>query len=79
MDEYPINISTASETQQQNYQGYKLQKGEKINLKIVGAKTKGLVKCMVEDWMTRQISYIQNNLTKMTIQLDLPDVTTVFQ
>lgn len=63
----------------QSYEGYTLQKWEKINLKIVGAKTKGLVKCMVQDWMTRQISYIQNNLTKMTIQLDLPDVTTVFQ
>lgn len=29
--------------------------------------------------MTRQIKYVQNNLTKMTIQLDLPDMSTIFQ
>jgi len=29
--------------------------------------------------MTRQIQYIQNNLTKMTIQLDLPDPTSLTQ
>lgn len=34
---------------------------------------------MVKDRSTRQIQYIQNNLTKMTIQIDLPDVTTLTQ
>lgn len=34
---------------------------------------------MVQDRSTRQIKYIQNNLTKMTIQVDLPDVTTIVQ
>lgn len=87
MDQDPIHV-TASEdygnaeeqiTQGSDYEGYDLQKWEKINLKIVGAKTKGLVKCVVQDWMTRQVQYIQNNLTKMTIQLDLPDATTILQ
>jgi len=45
----------------------------------VGAKTKGLVQCVVNSRMTRQIQYIQNNLTKMTIQLDLPDPTSLTQ
>lgn len=82
IDQDPISVSA-----EENYgtnestldEGYQLEKGENINLKIVGAKTKGLVKCVVQDWMTRQIQYIQNNLTKMTIQLDLPDLSTIFQ
>ncbi len=73
-------ITTTSELGDTNiYDGYELKQGEKINLKILGAKSKGLVQCLVNDWMTKQIQYIQNNLTKMTIQLDLPDLSTVFQ
>lgn len=87
MDQDPIRVSASEDygnanqqlAQAKNYEGYDLQKWETVNLKIVGAKTKGLVKCIVQDWMTRQVQYIQNNLTKMTIQLDLPDVSTVFQ
>ena len=72
--------SVSEEPQEgEDYEGYDIQKGETITLKRLGAKTKGLVKCVVQDRMTRQISYIQNNLTKMTIQVDLPDLTTVFQ
>jgi len=87
MDQDPIPVpaaqdyGNATEQLQQGitYDGYDLQKGEKINLKIVGGKVKGLVKCIVQTWMTNQIAYIQNNLTKMTIQIDLPDVTQMFQ
>ncbi len=82
IDQDPIHISAAEDygnTNEQLQEGYQLKKWEKITNKIVGAKTKGLVKCMVQDWSTRQIQYIQNNLTKMTIQLDLPDLSTVFQ
>ena len=77
MDQDPIKVSASQDSG--SYDGYVLKKWETINLKIVGAKTKGLVKCMVQTWMTNQIQYIQNNLTKMTIQIDLPDVSTVFQ
>lgn len=62
-----------------NYEWFDLQKWPKTNLKILWGKTKGLVKCIVQTWMTSQIQYIQNNLTKMTIQLDLPDISTVFE
>lgn len=86
IDQEPIRVSANEdygnyEEQQQwsDYEWYQLEKWPKITLKIVGAKTKWLVKCVVQDWMTRQIQYIQNNLTKMTIQLDLPDVTTILQ
>ena len=34
---------------------------------------------MIQDRSTRQIKYIQNNLTKMTIQVDLPDLTTIVE
>jgi len=79
MDYDPITVtSTAWDTD--TYEGgYELKKWEEINLKILGAKSKGLVQCVVQDRFTRQIQYIQNNLTKMTIQLDLPDITTVFE
>ena len=78
MDQDPITItSVIGETDA--YEGYDLKKWEKIKLKVVGAKTKGLVECMIKDWTTRQLLYIKNNLTQMTIQVDLPDVSTVFQ
>lgn len=34
---------------------------------------------MIQDRMRRQISYIKNNLTRMTIQVDFPDMTNIFQ
>ncbi|MCX6825442.1 MAG: VCBS repeat-containing protein [candidate division SR1 bacterium] len=87
IDQDPTRVSAAEDygnaTQQAQLgitsDGFDLQKGEKINLKLLGAKGKGLVKCVVQKWMTSQIQYIQNNLTKMTIQVDLPDLSTVFQ
>jgi len=78
IDQDPTIIPAVAE-EWENYEWYELKKWEKISLKIVGAKTKGLVQCVVQDWTTRQIQYIENNLTKMTIQLDLPNITTLFQ
>jgi hypothetical protein len=59
--------------------GYDLKAGPAIDLKVVGAKTKGLVKCIIDNRFTKQIQYIINNLTHMTIQVDLPDVTQLTQ
>ena len=78
IDQVPIT-TTSAEGNTNLYEWYTLEAEEKIDLKILGAKTKGLVKCVVQDWTTRQIQYIQNNLTKMTIQVDLPDLTTFVQ
>ena len=78
IDQEPIT-TTSTEWETNLYEWYDLKKWEKIDLKIVGGKTKGLVQCVVNSWMTRQIQYIQNNLTKMTIQLDLPDLTSLTQ
>jgi len=58
---------------------FNLKAGEKINLKVVWWKVKWLVKCIIQDWMSRQIQYIMNNLTKMTIDIRLPEVSQIFQ
>ncbi|MEI7562323.1 MAG: hypothetical protein WCJ39_00985 [bacterium] len=73
INDSPPSTPTTAQTE------YELQPGQKTTLKITGAKTKGLVKCLVKDRMTRQIQYVMNNLTKMTIQVDLPDITQLTQ
>lgn len=40
---------------------------------------KGLVQCMIQDWLDRQIKYTLNNLTKMTVGIYLPDLQNVMQ
>lgn len=66
-------------TQENAQEEFEIKPWEKTTLKIRWAQTKGLVKCLVKDWMTRQIQYVMNNLTKMSIQIDLPDVTQITQ
>lgn len=56
-----------------------LTPGEKINLKVVGGKVKWLIKCIIQSWMTRQLKFIINNITKMTIQVNLPDMSQMVQ
>jgi len=51
----------------------KLRAGEKVNLKILGGKAMGLVKCVIQDWMDRQVKYIINNMSQMTIGVYFPD------
>jgi hypothetical protein len=38
-----------------------------------------LIKCIIKDWMTRQLKFIINNITKMTIQVNLPDMSQMVQ
>lgn len=81
INQEPI-ITTTTEAQNEESIGNKditLTPGEKINLKILGGKTKGLIKCIVQDWMTRQLKFIINNITKMTIQVNLPDMSQMVQ
>lgn len=51
----------------------KIQAGGKTNLKILGGKAMGLVKCVIQDWMDRQVKYIINNMSQMTIGVYFPD------
>lgn len=46
-----------------------------IDLKIESWDVKWIVQCMIRKWVDRQIRYIINNLTNMTIYLYLPDVS----
>lgn len=40
---------------------------------------KGLVKCIINKWMDNQIRYIINNLTNLSVNLYLPDVSNLFE
>lgn len=75
-------ITTTTEAQNNENIGntdITLTPGDKVNLKILGGKAKWLIKCIVWDWMTRQLKFIINNLTKMTIQVNLPDMSQMAQ
>lgn len=78
IDKQPISISS-DEDIENIYDGFDLKKWAAITNQIQWAKTKWLVKCVVQDWMTRQIQYVQNNLTKMNIEVALPDFSTLTQ
>lgn len=56
-----------------------LEPWAKVKLKILGSKAKWLVQCLIKDWMTRQLRYIINNLTKMSVEVRLPDMTQMMQ
>jgi len=56
----------------------KLKAWGKINLKILGWMAMGLVKCLVQDWMDRQIKYIINNMSQMTVGVYFPNLDDVF-
>ena len=56
---------------------FNLNSNEKISLKILWSKIKWLMKCVIQDWETRQIKYIVNNLTKMNVSLTLPDFSDI--
>ena len=55
-----------------------LRAWEQTNLKILGGMAMGLVKCVIQDWMDRQVKYIINNMSQMTIGIYFPDVEQVF-
>lgn len=50
-------------------------KWPKIDLKIKDSNAKGIIKSLVKDWLGRQVKYMINNLTKLTINVTLPDVS----
>ena len=33
------------------------------------------MKCIIQDWMDRQIKYVVNNLSQMTVGIYYPDLT----
>lgn len=56
--------------------GVQLNAAEQLNTQIQWwmQAVKGLVKCLINDWMDKQVRYILNNLTNLTIWLYLPDL-----
>lgn len=40
---------------------------------------RGLVKCIINKWLDNQIRYIINNLTNLSVNLYLPELSTLFQ
>lgn len=58
-------------------EGVELKAGEQIKLQVQGGMmaVKGIVKCLVNDWIDKQIRYILNNMTNMTVGIYLPDLT----
>jgi len=83
IDAQPTSVSAVQELANPNSamskNDFKLNPGPKVTLKVRAAKTKGVVKSIIQDWLGSQVTYIMNNLTKMTIEVDLPDLTTIFQ
>jgi len=56
-----------------------LKAGPKIKNKVIGAMQNGLMKCVVQWRLDRQIKYILNNMTKMTIGITFPDLSNMFE
>ena len=56
-----------------------LKKWMPINLKIEWWNLKWLVQCIIKKWLDRQIRYIINALTNMTIYVYLPDLSQLLE
>lgn len=56
-----------------------LQWGKVVTPKVLWWWSKGLVACIVQDWMDRQVNYLINNFTTMQIGVYLPDLTQLWQ
>lgn len=61
--------------------GVDLHAGKDVKAQVQGGMQaiKGIVKCIINDWMDKQIRYVLNNLTNMTVGVYLPDVTDLLQ
>jgi hypothetical protein len=73
-----IDIDTvpyATQKAQENIDAAQLKGGKPIKLQIEWGNVKGLVKCVIQKWLDNQIRYLINNLTNLSINLTLPDVT----
>jgi len=53
--------------------------GPEITNKIIGGMKNGLMSCVIDWWLDKQIKYILNNLNKMTISIVFPDVSDLFK
>jgi len=51
---------------------------DEIKNKNLWGMANWLVKCIVQDWLDRQIKYVLNNMTKMTIGIIFPDFSDIF-
>ncbi len=56
-----------------------LQWGKAVSPQIQWWWAKGLVACIVNDWLDRQTNYIINNFTNMQIGIYLPDLTQLWK
>lgn len=58
-----------------NFEAFSFIKWPKIDLKIKDSSAQWIIKVLVKDWLGRQVKYMVNNLTKLTINVTLPDVS----
>lgn len=75
-----VNVERSPIAEDEKYNkdnGDILRGGQKVTPKIVGwmKESKGIVQCVVNDWLDRQVNYMINNLTNMQIGIYLPDIT----
>lgn len=67
---YPDNLSSIF-----NFDALKFVQWPSIDLKIKDSNAQGIIKALVKDWLGRQVKYMVNNLTKLTINVTLPEVS----
>lgn len=70
----PVLLSDMNVTQ-----GVILQWGKAVQPQIQGWWARGMVACIMNDWLDRQTNYIINNLTNMQIGVYLPDLSQLWQ
>lgn len=77
-----IDINTvpyATQRGQDSINKEQLKAGKPIKLEIQWWNVKWLIKCVINKWLDNQVRYIVNNLTNMSINIYLPDVTQLLQ
>lgn len=74
----PVFVDATMPEFEQFVDNIKLKAWGKINLKLLGWMAMGLVKCVIQDWLDRQVKYIINNMSQMTIGIYFPNVDQVF-
>jgi hypothetical protein len=69
----------ATQLWQQSVDKENLVGGKAITLKIEWGNVKWLIQCVMKKWMDNQIRYVINNLTNMSINISLPDISQLAQ
>jgi hypothetical protein len=62
-----------------NFDTQQLEWGKAIKLQIQWGNVKWLIKCIINKWLDNQIRYMINNLTNMSINVYLPDISQLMQ